>query len=261
MKPLKLTGVGALWRAWACCLGVCLVLMLPIVAASGHHAGWQDARPGRELLATASSQLCSSQEFYCTDASVYMDTAFTQAASGNCTADDGACSPHGGRPSPPTLVPASLRSPPAAELGVVFCGGLVIPVASYKALQQDYSACVADCTQGSNALALPLQYYWNASAWQPCPVTCDGGFQTRDVACVNSVDNRYRRTVLLRRLRQGLSVLQAWQVHRTLRTGCCSEHRIPLHTMQESYTSLCTAWRARTCARQRPSLRPASPAA
>ena len=107
MEPWKSTADGALWRGRARCLGVCLVLLLPGVAATGHGAGWQDAGHGRELLAAASSQLCSSQEYYCTDASVYLDTAFTQAASGNCTADDGVCSAHGGTPSPPALVLAS----------------------------------------------------------------------------------------------------------------------------------------------------------
>ena len=166
----------------------CLALvLLPVTSGASEHPGvWDDASANRGLLATASSQLCTSQEYYCTDASVYMDTAFAQATSGNCTTDSGTyCWLLGS-----LATTHATHSSPAAELGLVFCEGLVIPEASYKALQQERSACVADCTQSSTALALPLQYYWNASTWQPCPVLCDGGFQTRDVACINSVDNR-----------------------------------------------------------------------
>ena len=119
----------------------------------------------------------------------------------------------------------------------------MIPAASYKALQQDRSACVADCTQGSTALALPLQYYWNASAWQPCPVACDGGFQTRDVACVNSVDNRCSPAAGQRRLRQGPAAsLTGSQVALSrLLQEACTAHLTP--TSQASPDTRCKTHR------------------
>lgn len=68
------------------------------------------------------------------------------------------------------------------------CGDYAITDSAYQ-LHLEYNAtCQPACMDSSSSLSLPTQYYWAPSDWGACSAACDGGVQTRTVACMNSLD-------------------------------------------------------------------------
>lgn len=74
------------------------------------------------------------------------------------------------------------------DLQLWVCGDYAITDSAYQ-LHSEYNAtCQPACMDSSSSLSLPTQYYWAPSDWGACSAACDGGVQTRTVACMNSID-------------------------------------------------------------------------
>ncbi|BDA48393.1 probable disintegrin and metalloproteinase with thrombospondin mo at N-terminal half [Coccomyxa sp. Obi] len=94
------------------------------------------------------------------------------------------------------LHPRSLSPAGLPDQQVWVCGDYVITDSAYQ-LHTEYNAtCQPACMDSSAALSLPTQYYWTASDWGACSAACDGGVQTRTVACMNSLDGSQANNIL-----------------------------------------------------------------
>ena len=166
------------------------------------------AHPATRALAQAQQPrvgavpVCVATEYYCGVADNLLDGAYSALAAHNCTQDSGrtdhisrqgftseslgyapACS-H-------TQAQATHCAPVFPDFSAWTCGSHVIDDATYQSFQQFQGECQPACVDSSAASALPSQYYWSVSNWTACTNPCEGGLQTRQIACMNSVDGTY----------------------------------------------------------------------
>lgn len=85
-----------------------------------------------------------------------------------------------------SLLPLPMSS---ADMNTWTCGLYTFTDTAYQKYKELGPACLEDCSDSAAGLALPTQYYWTASDWSTCSAACDGGVQTRSLACMNSLDS------------------------------------------------------------------------
>ncbi|KAK9917449.1 hypothetical protein WJX75_004476 [Coccomyxa subellipsoidea] len=119
----------------------------------------------------AAAQVCTQTEYFCGAGDVFLGDAHNALNQpGNCVFDK--------------------------DLQLWVCGDYAITDSAYQ-LHSEYNAtCQPACMDSSSSLSLPTQYYWAPSDWGACSAACDGGVQTRTVACMNSIDGSQAGNIL-----------------------------------------------------------------